>query len=82
MKNGRIWLQSDSTFDSLEQGCQICLGPNTPKREKHTKGLQTIPNGLKLDESNGLKIFQINIKYDNIFHSKALQNVPKLGFLV
>jgi hypothetical protein len=31
---------------------------------------------------NGHKIFQMIIKYNNIFHSKALQNLPKLGFLV
>jgi hypothetical protein len=31
---------------------------------------------------NGLKIFQMIIKYNNIFHSKALQNLPKLGVLV
>jgi hypothetical protein len=30
---------------------------------------------------NGRKIFQMIIKYHNIFHSKALQNLPKLGFL-
>jgi hypothetical protein len=27
-------------------------------------------------------MFQMVIKYTNIFHSKALQNLPKLGFLV
>jgi hypothetical protein len=31
---------------------------------------------------NGHKILQIIIKYKNIFHSKVLQNLPKLGFLV
>jgi hypothetical protein len=31
---------------------------------------------------NGRKIFQIAINYANVFHSKALHNVPKLGFLV
>jgi hypothetical protein len=28
-----------------EQGCQIFLGPNIPKREKYTKWLQNIPSG-------------------------------------
>jgi hypothetical protein len=28
------------------------------------------------------KIFQMAAKYINIFHSAALQNLPKLGFLV
>jgi hypothetical protein len=32
--------------------------------------------------TNGHKIFQMVMKYTNIYHSKALQNVPKLGFLV
>jgi hypothetical protein len=27
---------------------------------------------------NGRKIFQMVIKYSNIFHSKAIQNLPKL----
>jgi hypothetical protein len=29
-----------------------------------------------------INIFQMNIKYSNLFHSKALPNLPKLGFLV
>jgi hypothetical protein len=56
-----------------QQGCQIFLGTNIPKREKYTKLPQTIPNG-----SN---IFQMVIKYD-IFLSKALQILPKLRFWV
>jgi hypothetical protein len=31
---------------------------------------------------NDHKIYQIVIKYTNTFHSKALQNLPQLGFLV
>jgi hypothetical protein len=31
---------------------------------------------------NGHKLHQTTVKYTNIFHSKALQNIPKLGFLV
>jgi hypothetical protein len=31
---------------------------------------------------NEREIFQMVIKYTKIFHSKALQNLPKLGFLV
>jgi hypothetical protein len=40
-----------------EQGCQICLGPNIPKREKinkrttnSTKRLKNIPNGRKINQ--------------------------------
>jgi hypothetical protein len=32
--------------------------------------------------SNGHKLFQTVVKYTIIFHSKTLQNIPKLGFLV
>jgi hypothetical protein len=37
------------------QGCQIFLCPNIPKREKYTKLPQTIPNGHK--------IYQMAVKY-------------------
>jgi hypothetical protein len=64
-----------------EQGCQIFLGPNMPKREKiyqmtthYTKRPYIIPNGRK--------IFQIVTKYNNILFSKDLHNLPKLRFLV
>jgi hypothetical protein len=40
---------------------------------------QTIPNGHKLGIPNGHKIFQMVIKYTNIYHSKVLQNSPKFG---
>jgi hypothetical protein len=47
-------------------------GPYIPKREKYTKWLQTI--------SNRHKLYQMVIKYMyNIYHSKALQNLPKYG---
>jgi hypothetical protein len=38
--------------------------------------------GHKLYYVNGREIFQMVIKYNNIVHSKALQILPKLGFLV
>jgi hypothetical protein len=41
---------------------------------KFTEWSQNIPNIRK--------IFQMALKYINIFPSKALQNLPKLGFLV
>jgi hypothetical protein len=41
---------------------------------KYTKVPQDIPNDRKID--------QMAIKYTNIFHSKTLQNFPKLVFLV
>jgi hypothetical protein len=40
-----------------------------------------MPNGHEIYQ-NGRKIhIQKVIKYTNIVHSKALQNIPKLGFL-
>jgi hypothetical protein len=55
------------------------------KHTKNRKNLpnyrQTIPNGHKLYK-NGRKIFQMVIKYNNMFHSKALQILPKSGILI
>jgi hypothetical protein len=52
---------------------------------KHTKLgkiYQATTNYTKLPYimPNGHKIFQMIIKYNNIFHSKALQDLPKLFF--
>jgi hypothetical protein len=49
------------------------LGNNIPNDLKITKRPQNIPYACK--------IFRIDIKYINIFHSKDFQNIPKLGFL-
>jgi hypothetical protein len=38
----------------------------------------TLPNGHEMYQ-NGHTIFQTTIKYTNIFHSKALRNLPKFG---
>jgi hypothetical protein len=52
-----------------------------PKPEKmyqmNTKCTKWSQNTLNIH-----KIFQIAIQYINVFQSKALQNLPKLGFLV
>jgi hypothetical protein len=51
--------------------------------EQQTKVATNIHNVDKLQNTpNGHKIFQMDRKYANIFCSKALQNVPKLRFLV
>jgi hypothetical protein len=34
-----------------------------------------------INTPNYRKMFQMAIKYTNIFHSKALQNIPKSGLL-
>jgi hypothetical protein len=50
---------------------------------QHTKTGENIPNNLELHILNGHKIPRTNgHKYANTFLCKALQNVPKLGFLV
>jgi hypothetical protein len=54
---------------------------NTPKTEDkcHTASLITkYPYNIP----NASSIFQINIKYTNLFYSTALQKLPKAGFLV
>jgi hypothetical protein len=48
---------------------------------------KNVPNEQKMYQMvinfpNGRKTFQKAIKYINIFQSQALQNLPKLGFLV
>jgi hypothetical protein len=69
------------TKPDLEQGCQIFL-------VHYTKSGNNVPDEHKMYQMNtkchghGHKIFQMAIKYINIFQSKALQNLPKLGFLV
>jgi hypothetical protein len=56
------------------QGCQIFLYTIYQKRGKIYQITTTLPNDRK--------IFQMTIQYTSIFHSKALQNLPKLGILV
>jgi hypothetical protein len=56
------------------QGCQIFLGTIFKHWRKYTKWPQIISNGCKID--------QMSIIYSNIFHCKALQNLPKCRFLV
>jgi hypothetical protein len=50
------------------------MGKNMPNDYK------IYPLAIKIP--NGRKIFKMAIKYTNIFCSKALQNIPELGFLV
>jgi hypothetical protein len=60
-----------------QQGHQIFLGPNIPKREKYTKLTQTIPNGHIHIIPSGHKLYQTASKYTNSFHFKAPQNILK-----
>jgi hypothetical protein len=54
---------------------RFLLTQYTKTGKKYTK----LPTG---HIKNGRKIFQMTLKFTNIFYSNALQNVPKLGFLV
>jgi hypothetical protein len=55
------------------QGCQITQNKNG----------EIVPKGHKIHQmafTKWLLIFQLAMKYSNVFHSKALQVLPKLGF--
>jgi hypothetical protein len=56
-------------------------------RSKHTNTgkiyqITTKYTKVTLNLPNSRKIFQMAVKYSNIIHTEALQNIPKLGFLV
>jgi hypothetical protein len=50
-----------------------------PKRENIYQVTTKLPNGHK---ENQMAVKFYNQKRTNILHSKALQNLPELGFLV
>jgi hypothetical protein len=55
-------------------------GENIPKRGKYTK---LPPNYRRAKiHQNGRNKFQMALEFNNFFYSKALQNLPELGFLV
>jgi hypothetical protein len=60
---------------SGHQGCQIFLGTIIQKGEKYTKVLLNYQKTI-------IRIFQMDMEYTNLYNSKALQNLPKLGILV
>jgi hypothetical protein len=62
------------------QGCQI-FWHNIPKRGIYQIATK-LPNGHKMCQMAIIYIFQMGIKYSNLFHSNALRNLPKLGFFV
>jgi hypothetical protein len=54
---------------------------------QHTKTGKNIPNGNKMYQTAkkipfGRKMDKMAVRNINIFHCKAFQNLPKLGFLV
>jgi hypothetical protein len=44
----RFEADSPLVTERLQQGCQICLGPNYQNGDKYTKLPQNIPNGHKI----------------------------------
>jgi hypothetical protein len=52
-----------------------------PKREKYTKFMRTIPNVHKIHILKDRQMYQVSIKYTDIFQCKTLQNLPKFGYL-
>jgi hypothetical protein len=72
---------SSSSDDGLKQGCQIVLGTWYQNRKKCTKWTQNVANPPK-NIPNVCKMFQMFIKYINIFQTEALYNLPKFGFFV
>jgi hypothetical protein len=55
---------------------------NIPKWVKVYQIIHKLPNGPKICTPNGSNIFQLAIKCTNTFQSEALQNLPKLEYLV
>jgi hypothetical protein len=66
----------------LLQGWGFFLGPNTSKRGKYTIVPQSTSNGHTYIIPNDHKLYLKAVIYTKIFHSKALQKIPKLGFWV
>jgi hypothetical protein len=55
---------------------------NIPKRGSvYQNESQIIPNCIKIYQIVLKYMYQVALKYTNIFHSKAFQNIPKLVFL-
>jgi hypothetical protein len=61
-------------------GLPYFFGKNIPKRENILEDHKNMPNDHNIYHTDIGKIFQMIMKYTNIFHSKALQNLPNLGF--
>jgi hypothetical protein len=71
-------LKSPTRF---RQGCQIILDTIYQKREIYQIVTKS-PTGHKIYVPNGRNIFLMAIEYNNLFHSKAHQNLPKFVSLV
>jgi hypothetical protein len=66
----------------FKEGCQIFRGTTYQNWINIPRWPQNLPKGHKVCIRNGSKIDRMAIKLTNTFRCKALQNFPKLGFLV
>jgi hypothetical protein len=64
-----------------EQGCQIFLIQYTKTGEIYQIATK-LQDGHKMYQMAVIHIVQMVIEYTKIFHSKSLQNLPEMGFLV
>jgi hypothetical protein len=62
--------------------CQIFAGKTYQNGGKYTKMTSTFTKIVINYTKKGRIIFQMALKYTNIFHSTALQNIPTLGIWV
>jgi hypothetical protein len=65
-----------------KQGCQIFLDTIYQSGGKIYQITAKSPNGHNMYPIAVIYIFHMATEYTNVFHSKALQNLPKFGFLV
>jgi hypothetical protein len=87
LRNPWRYHRSPKNDDKLRQPCLPCTRVARFLLTQYTKTSENIPNYHNITKwpqniPNDCEIFQMTIKYTSIFHSKALQNLPKLGFLV
>jgi hypothetical protein len=71
------WCVGALIFGGFQAGLPDLSCYNKPKLGKLyqiTRNYTKFP----LNMANGRKIYQMDIKYTNIFHCKALQNLPKI----
>jgi hypothetical protein len=71
----------DCKISSFRPGLPDFSRNSIPKQGKIYQIITALPSSFK-NLPNGGKIFQMTLKYTNIFHSKVLQNLPNLDFLV
>jgi hypothetical protein len=74
-KGGKIWTR-------LEQGCHISLGSTYKNGKIYTKWPHNIHTIFPKIIQNGRKILEMAKKITRSVQSKALENIPKLGFFV